>query len=164
MIAQWDSSLSVLPVARIQFPAMAEYFKGCFPGRSHSTNLFWASVAENGSISPQWHHTACGQWGGRPMSNHGWMIMMAERKKGKNRSCPWWPSDYVHLSTGDKPGQVWLEALFSNQWYWSALNYPVLESMEASIRFHTAVEHRSLFRPTNPHSLSFLYCKTINLL
>jgi len=28
MIAQWDSSLSVLPVARVQFPAMAEYFKG----------------------------------------------------------------------------------------------------------------------------------------
>ena len=28
MIAQWDSSLSVLLVARVQFPAMAEYFKG----------------------------------------------------------------------------------------------------------------------------------------
>ena len=26
-IAQWDSSLSVLPVAWVQFPAMAEYFK-----------------------------------------------------------------------------------------------------------------------------------------
>ena len=32
MVAQWDSSLSVLPVARVQFPAMAEYFKGFFPG------------------------------------------------------------------------------------------------------------------------------------
>ena len=32
MIAQWDSSLSVLPVARVQFPATAEYFKGFFPG------------------------------------------------------------------------------------------------------------------------------------
>jgi len=32
MIAQWDSLLSVLPVARVQFPAMAEYFKGFFPG------------------------------------------------------------------------------------------------------------------------------------
>ena len=31
-IAQWDSSLSVLPVARVQFPATAEYFKGFFPG------------------------------------------------------------------------------------------------------------------------------------
>ena len=31
MIAQWDSSLSVLPVARVQFPATAEYFKGFFP-------------------------------------------------------------------------------------------------------------------------------------
>ena len=54
MIAQWDSSLSVLPVARVQFPAMAEYFKGFFPGWSHSANPPWASVAENGSISPQW--------------------------------------------------------------------------------------------------------------
>ena len=32
MIAQWDSSLSVLPVARVRFPATAEYFKGFFPG------------------------------------------------------------------------------------------------------------------------------------
>ena len=31
MIAQWDSSLSVLPVARVQFPATAEYFQGIFP-------------------------------------------------------------------------------------------------------------------------------------
>jgi len=54
MIAQWDSSLSVHPVARVQFPAMAEYFKGFFPGWSHSSNPSWASVAENGSISPQW--------------------------------------------------------------------------------------------------------------
>ena len=30
MIAQWDSSLSVLPVTRVQFPATVEYFKG-FP-------------------------------------------------------------------------------------------------------------------------------------
>jgi len=28
MIAQWDSSLSVLPVARVRFPATAGYFKG----------------------------------------------------------------------------------------------------------------------------------------
>jgi len=27
MIAQWDSSLSVFPVARVQFPVTAEYFK-----------------------------------------------------------------------------------------------------------------------------------------
>jgi len=30
MIAQWDSSLSVLPVTRVQFPAMVEYFKRFF--------------------------------------------------------------------------------------------------------------------------------------
>ena len=28
MIAQWNSSLSVLPVAWVQFPATTEYFKG----------------------------------------------------------------------------------------------------------------------------------------
>ena len=32
MIAQWDSSLSVLPVARVQFLVTAEYLKGFFPG------------------------------------------------------------------------------------------------------------------------------------
>jgi len=31
IIAQWDSSLSVLPVARVRFPATAEYFKGLNP-------------------------------------------------------------------------------------------------------------------------------------
>jgi len=34
-IAQWENkciSLSVLPMARIQFPTVAEYFKGSFPG------------------------------------------------------------------------------------------------------------------------------------
>jgi len=31
MIAQWNSSLSVLPVARVQFPTTVEYFKGFFP-------------------------------------------------------------------------------------------------------------------------------------
>jgi len=81
MIAQWDSSLSVLPVAWVQFPATAEYFKGLLPGCSHSANPPWASVAENGSISPQWHHTTCGQRGGRPKSNHG--QIMADRKKNR---------------------------------------------------------------------------------
>jgi len=36
MIAQWDSSLSVPPVARVQFPTMAEYFKGFLPA-DHSS-------------------------------------------------------------------------------------------------------------------------------
>jgi len=36
MIAQWDSSRSVLPVARVQFPTMAKSFKGFFPGLSHA--------------------------------------------------------------------------------------------------------------------------------
>jgi len=36
MIAQWNSSLSVLPVARVRFPATTEYFKRFFPGWSHS--------------------------------------------------------------------------------------------------------------------------------
>jgi len=79
MIAQWDSSLSVLPVAQVQYPATTEYSKGFFPGWSHSANPSWASVAENGSISPQLHRTTRGQWGGRPKSNHG--QMMADRKQ-----------------------------------------------------------------------------------
>jgi len=39
-------------MARVQFPAAAECFKGFFPGWSHSANPFWSSVAENGAISP----------------------------------------------------------------------------------------------------------------
>ena len=57
-IAQWENeciSRSVLPVAWVQFAAAAEYFKGFFPGWSHSANQSWASEVENGPISPQWH-------------------------------------------------------------------------------------------------------------
>jgi len=75
--------LSVLPVARVQFPATVEYFKGFVPDWLHSANPSWASVAENGSISPQRHHTTCGQRGGRPKFNHG--QMMADRKKKKKK-------------------------------------------------------------------------------
>ena len=32
MIAQWDNSLPVLPVARVEFPATAEFCKGFFRG------------------------------------------------------------------------------------------------------------------------------------
>ena len=35
MIAQWDSSPSVLLVARVQLPNM-EYLKGFFPDQSHA--------------------------------------------------------------------------------------------------------------------------------
>jgi len=54
MIAQWENeciSLSVLSTTRVQFPVVAEYFKGFIPGWSHSANPPWASAAENGSIS-----------------------------------------------------------------------------------------------------------------
>jgi len=84
MVAQWDSSLSVLPVTRVQFPTTPEYSKGFFPGWSHSANPSWANVAENGLIAPQWHHTTCGQRGGRPKFNHG--QTMADRKTSSTRS------------------------------------------------------------------------------
>jgi len=64
MVAQWENeciSLSVLAVGWVQFPGMSKYFKEFF---------FWLItlcqpivgqyVAENDSISPQWHHTSCG--------------------------------------------------------------------------------------------------------
>jgi len=41
---------------------------------SYSAYPSWSSVTENGSISPQWHHTTCERWGGRPRSDHGQMI------------------------------------------------------------------------------------------
>jgi len=74
-------SLSVLPMTRVQFPAMEEYFKGFFPGWSRSANPAWASVAENGLIFPQWPHRTRGHREGRPKSNHG--HKMAEWKKGR---------------------------------------------------------------------------------
>ena len=48
-------------------------------------NPSWASAAENGLISPQWHHTTCGQRGGRPKSNHGQTTADRKRKKFSSR-------------------------------------------------------------------------------
>jgi len=84
MVAQWDNKciwLSVLLVGRVQFPAITEYFMGFFHGWSHSANLSWASMAENGSISPQLYHTTCGNWGGRPKSNHRQTMAEVKQKK-----------------------------------------------------------------------------------
>ena len=44
-------------MVRVRFPAMAEYLQEFLLGGSHSVNPSWASMAENGSISPQQHHT-----------------------------------------------------------------------------------------------------------
>jgi len=52
MIAQWNSSLSVLPVGRAQFPATAEYFKGFFPGWSHSAKPKIAQSPLNDTTQP----------------------------------------------------------------------------------------------------------------
>ena len=93
VITQWENeciSLSVLTVTWVQFPDMAEYSKGYFPGWSLSATLAdhtlptrpkpaWQNMAEHGSISSQWHHTTCGHRGGRPTSNHG--HTMAEFKE-----------------------------------------------------------------------------------
>jgi len=78
-------------VIRVQFSAAAEYSKGIFPDWSHSDNNSGASVAENDLISPQSHHTTCGQQGGRPMCNYG--QTMAEKTYKKAR-LPW------HRSSG----------------------------------------------------------------
>jgi len=61
VIAHWNEwiSLFVPAAAQVLFPATAEYFKGFFPGWSRSVDPSWASVAENGSTSHQWHHTTC---------------------------------------------------------------------------------------------------------
>ena len=87
MIARWDSSLSVLPVGRAQFPTTAEYSNGFFPGWPHSANPSWASVSENGSISPHWHHTNWRQRGGRPKSNHRWTMADRIIKKNNSQEC-----------------------------------------------------------------------------
>jgi len=73
MIAQWKNKM-YLTVVRVQFPALAEYFKGFFPDWLHSANPFWVRATENGSISPQLHHSTCWHRRGRPKSNHGQTI------------------------------------------------------------------------------------------
>jgi len=45
-------------------PATSEYFKGFFPGWSHSANPYWASVAENGSSEEE---------GWSPTMDRGWL-------------------------------------------------------------------------------------------
>ena len=62
MIAQWENefiSLAVLSAAQVQFPVMAEYFKGfsladyTLPTRSEPAYRKWLNV-------PQQSHKSCG--------------------------------------------------------------------------------------------------------
>ena len=90
MIARWDSSLSVLPVARVQFPVTAKHFKRFFSGWSCPASPSWASVAENGPISPSMaSYNLCGHWGGRLKSSQGqtdrrWLIEKTPQKTGNH--------------------------------------------------------------------------------
>jgi len=95
MIAQWENEwipLSMFSVARVQFPAVAKYFKGFFSGWSHSANPSWASVTGNRSISPQCHHTSCGHRGGRLTSaDRKWLkdktsVILLTRRDSRNSS------------------------------------------------------------------------------
>ena len=52
MRAQWDIALSVLSVARVQFPALVITIQGIFPWLITLCQPV-LSVAENGSISPR---------------------------------------------------------------------------------------------------------------
>ena len=132
MIAQWENEWISLCVVWVQFPAMAKYFKGFFPGCSHSANPSWASLTENGSISPQWHHTTCWQRGGRPKFNYGQtnggnMIFSKEAVFIKNISCDsdidCWASNYDNPeSTPDHSGLPWQKQgpSWVEHWYWPA--------------------------------------------
>jgi len=66
-------------MGRVQFSAVAEYFRGIFPGWSHSANPSRVRLAENGSIFSKWHHTTCGQCGGRLTLNH-WQTLAEKHK------------------------------------------------------------------------------------
>ena len=86
----------VIPLSYHDWLDTAEYFKRFFPGWSHSTKPSWASVAENGSISPQRHHTTCGQRrkGRSSTMDRRWLIEKKSPcrfdqygKLGKDRPC-----------------------------------------------------------------------------
>jgi len=88
-----DSSVGLLTVCPPRgpgsIPSHGGLFKGFFPDWSHSANPSWASVAENGSISPQWHQTTCGQRGERPKFNFGQTMADRRKKKKKNKLKPY---------------------------------------------------------------------------
>jgi len=70
-LGEWMNLTVCTPCGPGSIPNRGGVFQGIFPNWSHSANPSWASVTENGAISPQWHHTACGQLGGRPNFNYG---------------------------------------------------------------------------------------------
>jgi len=95
MMAQWDSSLTVLPVARVQFPATTEYFKGFFLADHMYTTMYtgledhslgpqlnwWLEVEWPFNppyfFSPRCQHTTCGH----PTTDRRWLM----EKKQKTR-------------------------------------------------------------------------------
>jgi len=76
-VGEW-MYLTVCPLYGPGSIPMVEYFKRFLLGWSPSASPSWASVAENDSIFPQWHHTTSGHRGGRSKSNH--RQTMAETK------------------------------------------------------------------------------------
>jgi len=76
MIARWENeciSLSVLSVAQVQFPTVAEYFKGHFPvDHTLPTRPSGASVAENDpSVAPHNLWTSRRKAKGQPWTDNG---------------------------------------------------------------------------------------------
>jgi len=53
-------------------------FQGLFSWLITLCQAALSQRGRNGSITPQWHHTTCGDRGGRPKSSHG--QTMAEQK------------------------------------------------------------------------------------
>jgi len=67
MIAQWDSSLSVLSVARVQFPATAEYFKGT------RHELAWQKMAQS-PLNDTTQPVDSEEEGRSPTTDRRWLI------------------------------------------------------------------------------------------
>ena len=95
MIGQWKNecfTLSVLYMARIQFSAVTEYFKGIFPGWSHALCQFVLSQHGRKMAQSPLTGTTGGHRRGRPKSNHG--QTMAEGKKRCKSMMIGWDKEY----------------------------------------------------------------------
>ena len=52
-------------------PSYGGVFQGTFPWLITLSQPVLSQCGRYGSISPEWHHTTCGNHGGRPKSKHG---------------------------------------------------------------------------------------------
>jgi len=135
--------------------AVAECFKGFLPGWLNSANPSWPNVTENGSISPQWHHTTCGHGGGRPTAtmDRQWL-----KKNGQvmEAQCELWSQKWTQTPGGTATTYWKLVFKGPTTLQWPSLEWRPIKKMPSISWWSWHAFHRSTYDKKTPPYSSYL--------